>query len=39
MIRQPIELESYSIPLRRAGLTIWQTGQLPGASRFWGPRA
>jgi len=23
----------------RAGLTIGQTGQMPGASRFWGPRA
>jgi len=23
----------------RAGLTTGQTGQLPGASRFWGPRA
>ena len=24
--------------LPRAGLTIGQTGQMPGASRFWGPR-
>jgi len=23
----------------RAGLTIEQTGQMPGASRFWRPRA
>jgi len=23
----------------RAGLTIGQTGQMPGASHFWGPRA
>jgi len=23
----------------RAGLTIEQSGQMPGASRFWGPRA
>jgi len=25
--------------LGRAGLTIGQTGQMPKASRFWGPRA
>jgi len=23
----------------RAGLNIGQTGQMPGASRFWGPRS
>jgi len=27
------------VTVGRAGLTIWRTGQMPGASRLWGPRA
>jgi len=27
-----------ALPANRAGLTIGQTGQMPRASRLWGPR-